>query len=141
MTFQKLIHHPGFRAFLWTQFLAAFNDNTYRMLVSLRAVHIAANGGTDYLSLAGAIFVIPFLLFSGYSGHLADRFSKRTVLVFVKAFEVLVMGLGCLTFFSSRIELMLLGAFLLALHSTVFPPRKMASFPKMLPAESLLRTN
>src|SRR6185295_6989059 len=122
MTFQNLIRNRGFRAFLWSQFLAAFNDNTYRMLVSLRAVHIAARGGMDYLSLAGAIFVIPFLLFSGYSGHLADRFSKRTVLIVVKAFEVLVMGLGCLTFFSSRIELMLLVLFLMALHSTVFSP-------------------
>ena len=46
MTFQNLIRNRGFRAFLWSQFVAAFNDNTYRMLVSLRAVHIAANGGT-----------------------------------------------------------------------------------------------
>src|SRR6266446_4243812 len=141
MTFQKLIQNRGFRAFLWTQFLAAFNDNTYRMLMSLRAVHIATNGGTDYLSLAGAIFVIPFLLFSGYSGHLADRFSKRTVLVFVKAFEVLVMALGCLTFFSSRIELMLLVLFLMALHSTVFSPAKYGIVPELLPAESLSRAN
>ncbi|MEO8050296.1 MAG: acyl-[ACP]--phospholipid O-acyltransferase [Acidobacteriota bacterium] len=141
MSFRTLIYRRGFRPFLWAQFLAAFNDNTYRMLVSLRAVHIAARGGTDYLSLAGAIFVVPFLLFSGYSGHLADRFSKRTVLISVKAFEVLVMALGCLTFFCSRIELMLLVLFLMALHSTIFSPAKYGIVPEMLPAESLSRAN
>ena len=40
----------------------------------MRAVHVAAStgSGSEYLSLAGAVFVLPFLLFSGYSGHLAD---------------------------------------------------------------------
>ena len=85
--------------------------------------------------------MIPFLLFSGYAGQLADRFSKRTVLIVVKAFEVLVMGLGCLTFFSSRIELMLLVLFLMALHTTVLSPAKYGIVPEMLPAESLLRAN
>ena len=103
-----LLRERRFLPFFCTQFLGAFNDNVYKIIVSMRAVHVAANtgSGSEYLSLAGAVFVIPFLLFSGYSGHLCDRFSKRTVLVSVKAFEVFVMGLGCLTFFSSRIELM-----------------------------------
>lgn len=40
------------------QFLGAFNDNVS-------------------LPLIGAIFILPFLLFSGYAGQLADTFSKR----------------------------------------------------------------
>ena len=40
------------------------------MVVSLRAVHVAAQtgSGSEYLALSGAVFVLPFLLFSGYSG-------------------------------------------------------------------------
>ena len=38
--------------------------------------------------------MIPFLLFSGYSGHLADAVSKRKVLIAVKVFEIFVMGWG-----------------------------------------------
>src|ERR1700761_4651925 len=96
--FKELLKDWGFQAFLWTQFLGALNDNLYKTVVSLRAVHMAANGG--YLSLAGAVFVIPFLLFSGYSGHLADQFSKRRVMIAVKAFEILAMLLGLAAFFS-----------------------------------------
>src|SRR3954469_24929885 len=76
--FKTLLRDAGFHSFLWTQFLGAFNDNLCKMVISLRAVHVAATtgSGSEYLALSGAIFVLPFLLFSGYSGRMADRLSK-----------------------------------------------------------------
>src|SRR5262245_31639446 len=67
-------------------FLGAFNDNVYKMVIALLAVHAAGNaaGGGSQLSLIGAVFVLPFLLFSGYAGHVADVYSKRSVLVVTK---------------------------------------------------------
>src|ERR1700692_1632193 len=122
--FKHLLKNGGFPSFLWTQFRGAFNDNVYKLLVSMRAVDVAAHTGSGsfYLSLAGAIFVVPFLLFSGYSGHLADVISKRKVLISVKIFEIFVMCLGFAAFFTDRIELMLAVLFLMALHSTIFSP-------------------
>jgi acyl-[acyl-carrier-protein]-phospholipid O-acyltransferase/long-chain-fatty-acid--[acyl-carrier-protein] ligase len=142
-SFKGLIKDGGFHAFLWTQFLGAFNDNVYKIIVSMRAVHVASNSESSsfYLSLAGAVFVIPFLLFSGYSGHLADAISKRKVLIGVKVFEICVMGLGLAAFFSTRIELMLLVLFLMALHSTIFSPAKYGIVPEMLPDADLSRAN
>src|SRR5271166_5935340 len=101
---KELLKNSGFQSFLWTQFLGAFNDNVYKMLVTVWAVHLAATTGTggQYLSLSLAVFVLPFLLFSGHSGHLADAVSKRTVLISVKAFEVCVMLLATLVFLSAR---------------------------------------
>ncbi|HLJ44703.1 MAG TPA: acyl-[ACP]--phospholipid O-acyltransferase [Bryobacteraceae bacterium] len=142
-SFRELIRNYGFQAFLWTQFLGAFNDNLYKIIVSLRAVHVAAHtgSGSEYLALAGAVFVIPFLLFSGYSGHLADAVSKHKVLVAVKVFEIGVMCFGLAVFFSSRIELMLIVLFLMALHSTIFSPAKYGIVPEMLPDKDLSRAN
>lgn len=99
--FGDLLKERTFQAFLWTQFLGAFNDNVYKIVVSMRAVHVAAatGSGSGYLSLAGVVFVVPFLLFSGYSGYLTDAISKRTVLISVKVFEVAVMLLGLAAFF------------------------------------------
>jgi acyl-[acyl-carrier-protein]-phospholipid O-acyltransferase / long-chain-fatty-acid--[acyl-carrier-protein] ligase len=141
--FGGLLKRQGFQAFLWTQFLGAFNDNVYKIVVSMRAVHVAATTGSggEYLPLAGAVFVAPFLLFSGYSGHLADAISKRTVMVAVKVFEIAVMLLGLAAFFSTRIELMLGVLFLMALHSTVFSPAKYGIVPEMLGDEDLSRAN
>src|SRR5438045_935304 len=107
--FKQLLANTGFQSFLWTQFLGAFNDNVYKIIVSMRAVHVAAatGSGSEYLSLAGVVFVTPFLLFSGYSGHLADAIAKRTVLISVKIFEILVMLLALAAFFSTSMDSML----------------------------------
>jgi acyl-[acyl-carrier-protein]-phospholipid O-acyltransferase/long-chain-fatty-acid--[acyl-carrier-protein] ligase len=141
--FKQLLKNEGFHSFLWTQFLGAFNDNAYKIVVSMRAVHVAAatGAGSEYLSLAGVVFVIPFLLFSGYSGHLADAVSKRKVLISVKVFEIAVMALGFAAFFTTRMEFMLLVLFLMALHSTIFSPAKYGIVPEMLPDRELSRAN
>jgi acyl-[acyl-carrier-protein]-phospholipid O-acyltransferase/long-chain-fatty-acid--[acyl-carrier-protein] ligase len=141
--FKDVLKDRGFRAFLWTQFLGAFNDNAYRLIVSLRAVHIVAKADQSgkYLALAGAIFVLPSLLFAGYSGHLADAISKRTVLIAVKVFEIAVMAIGILTFLSTNIAWMFIVLFLMAVHATVFSPAKYAIVPEMIPDQDLSRAN
>src|SRR6266700_7625022 len=114
--FKELLKNGGFQSFLWTQFLGALNDNVYKIIVSMRAVHIAAStgSGSEYVSLGTMLFALPFLLFSGYSGHLADAVSKRTVLISVKIFGIFVMLVALGAFFSDRIELMLVVLFLMA---------------------------
>ena len=86
----RLLGNSRFQAFLWTQFLAAFNDNVYKMIVSVFALESVAgkDESSRYLALAGVVFVVPFLLFAGHAGQIADRFSKTRVLQATKAFEI-----------------------------------------------------
>jgi acyl-[acyl-carrier-protein]-phospholipid O-acyltransferase / long-chain-fatty-acid--[acyl-carrier-protein] ligase len=134
--------HP-LRALLTAQFLGAFNDNVYKMVVSLLAVQetLKAGAGSAALALVSAVFIIPFLLFSGYAGHAADVLSKRTVLVATKSFEVLVMGLACGALLSGRLDFMLSVLFLLATQATFFGPAKYGLLPEILPARDLARAN
>src|SRR3990172_3397460 len=124
-TYKDLLKSVGFQAFLWTQFLGAFNDNLYKMVVAMVAVSAATNssGGRAYLSLSG------------------DVFSKRTVLVATKGLEVVAMVLGAFAFLSGRIEPMLGVLFVMALHSTFFSPAKYGILPEMLPDQDLSRGN
>jgi acyl-[acyl-carrier-protein]-phospholipid O-acyltransferase/long-chain-fatty-acid--[acyl-carrier-protein] ligase len=138
---KQLLKHAGFRAFLTTQFLGALNDNLYKTIVSLRAVQVAASSGADYLSIALAVFVLPFLFISGYSGHLADKISKRTVMISVKVFEVAAMATGLAVFFTDRMEWMLVVLFMMALHSTIFSPAKYGFVPELLEEKDLSRAN
>lgn len=142
-TYKDLLKSGGFQSFLWTQFLGAYNDNVYKILVSLIAVEIGmeAGKGSEYLSLAGVVFIIPFLLFSGYSGHLADVFNKRRVLIATKSLEVVSMALAIPALVSRRIDLMLAVMFLLALQATLFSPAKYGILPEMLPDRDLSRAN
>jgi acyl-[acyl-carrier-protein]-phospholipid O-acyltransferase/long-chain-fatty-acid--[acyl-carrier-protein] ligase len=129
--------------FLLAQFLGAFNDNVYKMVLSLLAVRLAAESGAGgtYLSLIGAIFILPFFLFSGYAGHVADVWSKRHVLVATKALEIVAMVMAVAAFLIGRIEIMLGVLFLMALQSTFFSPAKYGILPEMLPDKDLSRAN
>ena len=95
----SLLRDGRFEGFLWAQFLGAFNDNVYKMIVSFTAVHMALNSATSgrYLALAGAVFIFPFILFSGYAGQLADRYSKTRVLQITKSLEIVTMAMGIAT--------------------------------------------
>lgn len=139
--YQALLRRPGFQPFLWTQFLGAFNDNIYKIVVSMLAIRVATTSGSGYLPLVGAIFILPFLFFSGYAGHLADAVNKRKVLIATKLFEVFSMLVATAAFWSGRIEWMLGGLFLAALQSTFFSPAKYGIVPEMLPDKELSRAN
>jgi acyl-[acyl-carrier-protein]-phospholipid O-acyltransferase/long-chain-fatty-acid--[acyl-carrier-protein] ligase len=141
-----LLTDTRFEAFLWTQFLGAFNDNVYKMIVSLVAVRLASQaaggpGGSSYLALAGAVFVVPFLLFAGYAGQLADRFSKTRVLQITKSLEVVTMMMGLAALVSGRIDLLLLVLFLLATQANFFSPAKYGILPEMIGENNISRAN
>ena len=97
------------RSFGWlnaTQFLGALNDNIFKLLIIAFIIGIRGmESASNVTALAGVVFVVPFLLFSAYAGKLADRFSKRNIIVVVKCAEVLVMTLGFAGFIVLAISL------------------------------------
>src|SRR5215469_13157457 len=136
--FKDLLAKHGFQAFLWVQFLGAFNDSVYQTIVAL---HAGSVKGGVFVPLVPAVFTLPTLLFSGYSGHLADRVSKRTVLIAVKVFEIAIMLFGLATLRAGWTESMLGVVFLMGLHAAVFSPAKYGIVPEMLPDRDLSRGN
>jgi acyl-[acyl-carrier-protein]-phospholipid O-acyltransferase/long-chain-fatty-acid--[acyl-carrier-protein] ligase len=113
------------------------------MIVSIMAVRIAvdSNSGSRYLALAGAVFVLPFLLFAGTSGQLADRFSKTRVLQVTKAFEMVIMLVGIAALVSARIDLLLVVLFMLAMQANFFSPAKYGILPEMMSEAQISRAN
>ena len=71
----------------------------------------------------------------------ADAFSKRKVLVAVKAFEIAVMAAGILTLRSSSVAWMFVVLILMAVHSTVFSPAKYSIMPEIVAEKDLSRGN
>ncbi len=141
--FSDLLSVSGFKALLWTQFLGALNDSVYKIVVTLlaaTAVSSTASGGRE-LALVGAVFILPFLLFSGYAGHLADVYNKRKVLIATKSMEAGSMGLAVLALYLENFELMLVVLFLMALQSTLFSPAKYGILPEMVGDKDLSRAN
>ncbi|MCL4782760.1 MAG: MFS transporter [Bryobacterales bacterium] len=142
-SYWQLLRNGGFTAFLWTQFLGAFNDNLYKITVSLLTVMLIADQQqtTNYLAAAGFLFVLPFVLFSGYAGQLADRYNKRRVLIVTKLLEIPAMLLGLWAFLANDPLWMLAVVFVLALQATFFSPAKYGILPEMLPLRDMARAN
>jgi len=135
------LKQPGFFAFFWTQFLGAFNDNFLKIVVSFVALDLAVHGGPGYVEIIAFLFILPSALFSGYAGHMADMYSKRTILVGVKIFEIAIMVLAIAAFFTGHLDSMLALVFLMGLHAAFFSPAKYGILPEMLPDKDLSRGN
>lgn len=134
-----------FRSFYFlnaTQFLGALNDNIFKLLVIYLLINLKGPAAANsILSLAGAIFVIPFLLFSSGAGVLADKISKRSIVVFTKVLELAVMLFGLLTVllhweFGSYAAL-----FMMATQSAIFGPSKYGIIPELVDSTKVSKAN
>jgi len=137
----ELLKIKGFSPFLWTQFLGAFNDNVIKIVISMLAITTETAQSGVYISMIGAIFMLPFFFFSGYAGYAADHINKRTVLIWTKGLELFAMILALFSFIDGRIQWMLPVLFLMALQTTFFSTAKYGILPEMLPDNDLSRAN
>ena len=84
----QLLRERRFAPFFVTQFLGAFNDNVYKnALVTLLAFQVtqaSAAGSNTLIILSGALFILPFFLFSATAGQLADKYEKSRFIQYVK---------------------------------------------------------
>ena len=140
-TYRTTLTRRGLWPFLWTQFLGAFNDNVFKVVVILLAATTPGRDATRDVALAGAVFIAPFLLFSGYAGDIADRYGKRRVLVTMKIFEIVAMALAIPALASGRFALHMAVLFLMGTQATFFSPAKYGIVPELVPDEDLSRAN
>jgi len=132
-----------------TQFLGAFNDNLFKQLVLLLSItgvdQALKSKAADDQWLPMLMFVVPFLLFTGYAGYLADRYSKRTIVIWAKVAEIVAMALGAGAFamYGANRSMWPMYAvlFFMAAQSAFFGPAKYGILPEMLRERDLPRAN
>ncbi|HEV8673597.1 MAG TPA: acyl-[ACP]--phospholipid O-acyltransferase [Methylomirabilota bacterium] len=141
--------HP-LRGLLVAQFFGAFNDNAWKLLVTFLAIRaIAATLGHSgpafeaasqaRTTFAFVVFTLPLLLFSLPAGVLADRVSKRSVILVLKAAEIVLMAGGALALWldpsGGALALVILA--LMGVHSALISPAKYGILPEILPRHRL----
>lgn len=148
------IWSASFQGLLWTNWLTAINDNAFRWFV--------IGAGKDYIPpedqgsilMAGTVcFVLPYIILASPAGWLADRFSKRNVVVGCKIAEIVIMTLAVLALIvaphaalgetPSRIGLYLLlfTVFLMGAQSALFAPAKIGNIPELLDEHTISAGN
>ncbi len=129
----------GFWALIVTQFQGAFSDNTLKWLATSMVMQMALpmERRNWLIMIITLLFTVPFILFSMTGGFLADRYSKRSVVLGVKVFELLVMSLVLYSLASHHLYLTVFCVFLMAVHSAIFGPSKYGLLPELLPEKKL----
>ena len=141
-----LLRQRRFAPFFWTQFLGAGNDNLFKFAFTVMVTYqLQLSDPFLQPQLAGltigALFILPFLLFSATSGQLTDKYDKTLVIRFVKNLEIAIMLLAGWGFWAADPYVLLACVFLMGLHSTLFGPVKFAYLPQHLSERELTGGN
>jgi 1-acyl-sn-glycerol-3-phosphate acyltransferase len=141
----SLLRQRRFAPFFWTQFAGAANDNVFKnafvVFVTFEAAsRLHVDSGT-IVNLIGAVFILPFMLFSATSGQLADKYEKSALIRWIKVLEIAIMALGLAGFALPSITLLFVALALLGVHSTLFGPVKYAILPQHLRDDELVGGN
>ncbi len=139
-----LLRQRRFAPFFWTQFAGAANDNLFKFAFTVMVTYQLTVGWLPPALaglVIGALFILPFLLFSATSGQLADKYDKKVLIRFVKRLEIVIMALAAFGFFNANIPILLACTFLMGLHSTLFGPVKFAYLPQHLSERELTGGN
>src|SRR6218665_3729913 len=129
-----LLQQRRFAPFFWTQFLGAANDNLFKFAFTVMVTYQLS---VSWLPPAmaglviGALFILPFLLFSATSGQFADKYDKTRMIRWVKSLEIAIMLVAAGGFIAGQVPVLLLCTFLMGLHSTLFGPVKYAYLPQV----------
>jgi 1-acyl-sn-glycerol-3-phosphate acyltransferase len=140
-----LMRERRFAPFFWTQFAGAANDNVYKnalvIFVAFQGASMTSMDPNTLVNLAGAVFILPFMLLSATGGQLADKLEKSSLIRWIKLFEILIMLVGFAGFWLRDIATLFVALALMGVHSTLFGPVKYAILPQHLKPEELVGGN
>ncbi len=119
-------------------------------LLGIRAVTSTLSPGQELetasqsqTTIAMVVFTLPLVLTSFVAGFFADRISKRTVIITMKAVEVLLMTSATLALLSHPTgglwAMVVLAG--MGVHSAIFSPAKYGILPELLRHDQLARGN
>jgi 1-acyl-sn-glycerol-3-phosphate acyltransferase len=140
----SLLTQRRFAPFFWVQFLGAGNDNVFKFAFTVLVTYQLQVSWLEPKMaglVIGALFILPFLLFSATSGQLADKHDKAVLIRFVKSLEIAIMVLAGWGFMHQQVPVLLACVFLMGLHSTLFGPVKFAYLPQHLNERELTGGN
>ncbi len=141
----RLLGQRRFLPFYLTQFSGAFNDNLYKnallLLITFQAGGLMGLSVNVVVNIAAFLFILPFFLFSGIAGQMADRYEKARIIRNVKAVEIGIMLAAALGLWFGWYEWLLVLLFLMGVQSTFFGPVKYSILPRVLADDELVGGN
>lgn len=125
-----------------TQFFDELNENLFKYIVVYFLIFYQGEKNTSLImSITGAIFLLPFILFSSLGGIFADRWSKTIVIRTTRFFHLGIMILALISMWFEAIVLTYVILFVMASVSAIFGSSKYGIIPEVVPQDKILRAN
>ena len=141
----KLLTQKRFAPFFFTQFLGAFNDNIFRngliILLTFKGIEVLGLNASQIANVAGALFILPYFLFSAIAGQIADKYEKSVLIKLIKLLEIILMFTATFVLLTKNYSFLLIILFLMGFQSSLFGPVKYAYIPQKLKLNELIGGN
>ncbi|WP_275785996.1 acyl-[ACP]--phospholipid O-acyltransferase [Pararhizobium gei] len=137
----NLMTSRKFAPLFWTQFLSAFNDNFLKQTLVFIILAQMASEGASLVTVAGGIFILPFLLLSAMAGQMADKYDKAWLAEILKRSEIAVAAISVVGIAFSSIPVLMLALFGFGVISALFGPIKYGILPDHLERKDLPKAN
>ncbi len=141
----ELLGTKRFLPLFITQFLGAFHDNLFKnalVALLLYGVTLQVEGDPKiWVTMAAAVFIFPYMIFSATAGQLADKYPKDRIIRVIKLAEIGIALGGIAAIFSGSAILSFIVLFALGTQSAFFGPSKYSILPDHLEEKELIGGN
>lgn len=130
-------------------FLTAVNDSMFRWLIvpiGKQRFHedfglTDKDAETLVLSLGLGCFMLPFVMFAPWAGWAADRFSKRSSIIWLKAVEILLVAVGVWAIHVAHLPSMLAILFLIGIQAAFIGTTRLGIIPELVKKSDISAAN
>ena len=135
-TRESVFRTPAFLRFYLGQALSYVGDGLRTLAIPLLVFKLT--GSAFSLGVTFTLEIVPFALFSLIGGSLADRLSRRRLMLVTDAVRFAIMVLFCIAYATGALTLPLLytGVILLAICGAIFLGSQSSSIPYLLGKEN-----
>lgn len=124
------------------QFIDALVENLFKYIVIYYLIYETREQDTsNIMALTGAVFILPFILFSSIGGWFADKWSKSKIVLWTRFFSgfCLIFALLFILFRGGNLIYVIL--FAVASSAAIFGPSKYGIIPELVERERLIKAN
>ena len=136
---QGSLTSASFIGLVLTQFLGAFNDNCFRWLGVAIASQVME--APKAIAIGTICLTMPYLVLTPTAGWLADRFSKRSVIIGFKVAEIGIMAFGLISILYGNVYMLFATTTLLGTQSALFGASKFGTIAEIMPTRLLSKAN
>lgn len=124
------------------QFLDALNENLFKYIVIYFLIfNEGQENSSVIMSITGAVFILPFILFSSLGGIFADRWSKSRIIQITRVLQIAILTLAMFFIWLKGDDWIYLILFIVTSLSAIFGPSKYGIIPEVVSKEKILKAN